>query len=303
MAKVAVQAKKPAPPVTKPQPRQEVAKRSAGAVSLDVVPKFAQGMRGMGTEQIGASDVETPRLKLLQLVSPECEEFNEAKAGHFWHSVAERDLGERLRIVPLYIDMRAILWRPRHEGGGILARADDGQHWVPPNASWTVKPYKDNKKTVTWTTKPTVAESGLLDWGSMDPDDSGSQPAATRMYNMAVALPDFPDLGVGVVTLQRASISVARKFMGKLKLISAPSFAIYVNMENVKDTNATGDTFFNFKFTTAGFVQDEAEFGAYKDLYEAFKRMGLNIKDLESAQDEGGPTVTGKAAPADRPNY
>jgi hypothetical protein len=246
-----------------------------------------QGMRGQGTERLGQGDIETPRLKLLQSVSPECEEFDEAKSGEFWHSVAEVSLGAEVRIVPLFIDMRAILWRPRHEGGGILARADDGVHWTPPNATFEVRPFKDNKKTVKWSTKPTVAASGLLEWGSADPEDPNSQPAATRMYNMAVALPDFPELGLGVVTLQRSGIRVARKFLGKLKLMSVPSFGCYFTMGRVKDQNPSGDTFFNYSFTAAGHVQDEEEFLQYKELYEGFKAMGLNIKDLESAQDEG----------------
>jgi len=251
------------------------------------IPSFMQGMRGQGTENLGQGDIETPRLKLLQAVSPECEEFDEAKQGEYWHSVAEVSLGKELRIVPLYIDMRAILWRPRHQGGGILARADDGVNWTPPNAEFEVQPYKDNKKLVKWRTKPTVAASGLLEWGSTDPEDPNSQPAATRMYNMAVALPDHPELGIGVVTLQRSGIRVARKFLGKLKLMSVPSFGCYFTMGNVRDQNPSGDTFYNYSFTAAGFVQDEEEFMQYKGLYESFKLMGLNIKDLESAQEEG----------------
>ena len=276
---------------------------NAAVATQDAIPDFMKGQRGLGTENLGQGDIETPRLKLLQAVSPEVEEFDEARPGHFWHSIAECSLGAELRVVPLYIDMRAILWRPRHEGGGILARADDGMHWSPPNATFEVRPYKDRKDfTVKWITKPTVAASGLLDWGSSDPSDSGSQPAATRMYNMAVALPDFPELGIGVVTLQRASISVARKFLGKLKLMSVPSFGCYFNMSSVKNTGAGGDSFNNYKFVAAGHVQDEDEFNAYRELYEAFKAAGLNIKDLEGVQDDG-VTIEGTADTGTGPKY
>jgi hypothetical protein len=268
-------------------PKQQAATRRENPLATASMPTFMQGMAGMGTEKIGAGDIETPRLKLLQSVSPECEQFDTAKQGDFWHSVAEVSLGKEVKIVPLYIDMRAILWRPRHEGGGILARADDGINWSPAHGSWNVQPFKDNKKRVTWKVAPTVAASGLLEWGSSDPDDPNSPPAATRMYNMALALPDFPELGIGVVTLQRAGIRVARKFMGKLKLMSMPSFGCYFTMTNVKDQNDQGDTFYNYSFNAEGFVQDEEEFLQYKELYEGFKRMGLNIKDLETAQDEG----------------
>ena len=61
----------------------------------------------------------------------------------------------------ILVDQRYILWRPRWEGGGILARADDGVHWSPANASFTVKPVKGVNKTAIWNTKRTVEESGL----------------------------------------------------------------------------------------------------------------------------------------------
>ena len=297
MAKPAVAASRVQQP---PASRQAVAVQpKGGAMAIhEQVPDFMKPMRGQGTENIGQNDIETPRIKLLQAVSDEITNFDNAKPGEFWHSIAEVSMGSEVRIVPLYTDMRAILWRPRHQGGGILARADDGIHWSPAEASFTVQPYKDQPKhLVQWKTTPLVSNSRLLEWGSSDPSNSESQPAATRMYNMAVALPDHPELGIGVITLQRSGIKVARKFMGKLKLMSAPSFGCYFTMGQVLDQNDQGDKFFNYSFTAAGFVQDHDEFNTYHELYEQFKRLGLNIKDLEGAQDEG--LVQGSATETD----
>lgn len=281
-------------PVTEKTPTPNTALaavKSGGALANAAVPAFMQADKGQGTELITSNDIETPRLKLLQAVSPEVEAFNDAKQGEFWHSVAEVSLGAEVRIVPLYIDMRAILWRPRHDGGGILARADDGVHWNIPDGKFEVKPVKGNKKTVVWSTAPTVAASRLLEWGTSDPDDPNSAPAATRMYNMAVALPGFPELGIGVVTLQRSSIKVARKFLGKLKMSNAPSYGTFWKMGHVVETSDDGN-YFNYKLTSDGFVTDQDEYETYKALYEKFKELGLQIRDLESAQDEGGQPAT-----------
>lgn len=270
-----------------PRPNQAVATtKPAGALALaEQMPDFMKEFKGQGVENIGASDIETPRIKLLQLTSPECEQFDTAKAGGFWHTIAETYLGETLRIVPIYVDMRAILWRPRHEGGGILARSDDGIHWSPPNGEWTVRPYKDNKSTVVWRTKPTVAASGLLEWGSADPSDPSSQPAATKMYNIAVALPDFPELGAAVLTCQRSSVKPAKKFLGKLKLMGVPSYGTYFRMGSIREGEGS-EAYYNYNFNADGFVQDQAQFMDYKEVYERFKELGLQIKDLEGAQDE-----------------
>ena len=62
----------------------------------------------------------------------------------------------------------------------------------------------------------TVAKSGLAEWGSYNPDESSSPPAATRMYNAVVMIPDFLEFSPAVVTMQRAAIKVARKLLGKM---------------------------------------------------------------------------------------
>src|SRR3954447_3263222 len=93
-------------------------------------------------EQFGTldpGDVEMPRLKLLQASSPELAKFNEAKAGEFWHSLIDASFGSSVRICPIYIDKRFILWRRGDGGGGILARGEDDKHGPPADAEFTVK--------------------------------------------------------------------------------------------------------------------------------------------------------------------
>jgi hypothetical protein len=278
------QTKAPPPPPQKAPPGKAVVLKKENAVA-HAVPDFMKAYAGAGTEMITGADIETPRIKLLQAISPEVEEFDDARNGEFWHTTSETSLGKEVRIVPIYIDIRAILWRPRHDGGGILARADDGVHWVPAQGNFTVKPIKGSPKTVTWSTKPLVAQSGLLEWGSSVPGDPNSMPAATKMYNMVVVLPDFPDLPPGVVTLQRSGIRVARKFLGKLKISKAPSFGMYFTMDSIREEGEEGP-YNNYRFTADGLVTDEDEFHNYRELYERFKEMGLQIRDLETVQED-----------------
>lgn len=258
---------------------------------INAVPGFMEQYRGLGLEGLGKSDLEIPRIKLLQALSPECVDFDDAKPGHFWHTISEESLGKSVKIVPVYTDISYILWRPRHMGGGILARAADGIHWSPANAHFAVQLVKDGP-SVTWTTKETVAQSGLDQWGSSNIADPNSQPAATKMYNVAVIMPDLDrEMSPAVVTMQRSAITVARKFMGKLRISNLPSFGQYYIMESVDDQGPLGK-FYNYKFTKAGLVQDEATFREYADTYAAFKSLGLNIRDIEGAQDdEVAPTT------------
>jgi len=285
--------------------KNEVAVQDTGskALATNAIPDWMRQDAGKGTEAISAADIEIPRLKLLQAINPEIEQFDEAKVGHFWHSISEESLGSTVKVVILLVDQRFILWRPRWEGGGILARADDGVHWNPPNQDFDVQPVKGVKTKATWSTKRTVEESGLAEWGSSQPGDPNSQPAATKMYNLLVAFPERPDLGFGIVTLQRAGIKVARKLMGKLKITQAPSFGILFDMSSTEEEGQEGP-YRNYSFRAAGFVEDQEQYLAFKSAHERFKAEGIQIKDIEGAQSEGDAAPAGGgAAPAGAPAY
>lgn len=289
-------AAKPNTTPPKPAAQEVVAQKPAGTPAVETqLPDFMRAYVGQGTEALSSADYETPRIKLLQALSPECEEFEEARPGHFWHATLNMSLGKSFLFTPIYTDMRAILWRPRPEGG-ILARSDDGVHWSPPNASFDVKLEKTDIM-VTWRTRPTVAASGLLEWGSSNPNDPSSAPAATRMYNMFL-IPTEDGMPPGVFTMQRSMIKNARKFFGKLKMAGAPSYGCIYEMSSYLDDNNSGQKYHNVKFEPKGFVQDQATFERNRSLYDGLKAKGLNITDIETMQTvetEAGDTIDANA--------
>jgi hypothetical protein len=245
------------------------------------LPAFIQKHAGLGG--LGVGDVEMPRLKLLQAPSPELAEFNNAKQGEFWHSLIDERLGSPVRICPIYIDRRFILWRPREAGGGILARADDGKHWTPADTEFTVKLKSGHE--VKWRTARTVRASGLDRRGSYNPSDPNSPPAATRMYSIVCSFPDRQDLPPAVVILQRAALKVATKLIGKLKVLRAPSFGVILEMASFKDKSPSGE-FYNYAFEIVGPVEDKAFYEENFAQYRFFIEQGLKVKDLEGAQED-----------------
>lgn len=278
-----------------------VAVAEQGSAPSNAAPSFMDAYIGAGAENISGDDMETPRIKLLQALSPEVEQFDEAKPGHFWHTIAQVDLGPQLKVVPVHIDMRAILWNPRESGGGILARSDDLVKWSPDQGEFRVKVNKGTKE-VTWKLAPLVAASKLLDWGSSDPGDPNSQPAATKMYNVAVALVDYPELGPAVLTLQRSTVKAAKKFLSQLKLVRAPIFGCQYVMASQDEKNSNNQGYKGISFRANGMVQVEEEFHRYRGYYDMFKEMGLKIRDIEGlAEDDSesaGTVSTDPNAPA-----
>lgn len=288
-------ARKPTTNTTNEDEKNAVAvQQQGGALSKDAMPDFMKGQGSAGLEAADSSDTEIPRVQLLQSVSPEVEDFDEAKAGLFWHNMAEIGLGTEVSVIPVLLEKRLTLWRPRPEGG-ILARSSDLIHWTPANARFEVK-IKGRKDVVIWETKDTVAKSGLTEWGSSNPDDPNSPPAAVLSYNFLMLFPDHLDLGPAVVTLQRSSARVARKLIGKLKMVNAPTYGIKLVMSSVKEEGPEGP-FYNFGFRTDGFVQNRELFDQAKDLYEAVSASGLKVKDIQDEElPEGQGGGEGKTA-------
>src|SRR5690348_4524044 len=200
------------------------------------LPGFVRKYGGQGG--LGLGDGEIPRLKLLQAQSPELVRCDNARQGEFWHSLIDDRIGPTVRICPIYIDWRFILWRPREAGGGILARADDGKHWTPADTEFTVTLKSGHE--VKWRTARTVMASGLAKRGSYNPSNPNSPPAATRMYSIVCSFPDRQGLPPAVVTLQRAASKVATKLIGILKAQRAPSFGLIFKMASFKDNSSSG---------------------------------------------------------------
>lgn len=304
---MATKTTKAAPPPKKPAGKASVpaeVKKSnvPTAANVAALPEHMRGDAGKGTENLGTGDYEMPRIKLIQAVGDEIQTYDGLKVGDFFHTALERSLGSELQIVPLYISKRYVLWRPRPpvDLGGILARADDGVHWSPPNTEFMVK--IDKKGTaVKWTTKDTVAKSGLAEWGTYDPSDPQSQPAATLCYVVVAGLPEHQDVGPVALLLQRSAVKPARKLMGKLKISRAPIYGMVFDMSSYIENGASGD-FGAYRFQSAGFVEDPELYETYKGYHEQFARTGVQVKDLEDAQDEGGPDAGGGNA-ADETRY
>src|SRR5208283_3848705 len=190
------------PATAKKQPMQEVAIKENNVVALNpdenIIPDYMKADIGQhyGMESLDHSDMATPRLKVIQGMSTkEKEQFSFLKEGDFFHTAHEMAIPQPFFAVPILIRKRFILWRPRDMGGGILARADDAKHWDQPDATFNVKLDKnEGGANVTWRTKSTVKESGLDKWGTSNPADKNSRPAATLTYDVLLTFPEAPEM-------------------------------------------------------------------------------------------------------------
>lgn len=298
------------------EPEQSAGQSVAAYTGSDSVPDYMRADAGAGTEAFGADDVALPRFKLLQGTSPELETYNNAKLGDYFHTGAEIPLSGPIRIVPIYSDLQYILWNPRDSGGGILARAVDGVHWEPPDQTFKVRlDKKDGGADVVWKTAKTVKQSGLNRWGTLDPSNNQSPPAATKMYNFLFAFPDFPDLPLALFSFQRAALKHGAQFINKIRSMpAAPMWATVFVLESEGTRSKKNEPFKIPVLTAAGVLSNRKLYDHYTGLRKVYVEKGFSTADIATAQtaddapDDAGSGSGGNdrdddSAADDRPNY
>jgi len=192
-------------------------------IPFDTTPDYLPATtKNTGIEGLGKDDYKTPRILLLQGLSPQLTNFPEtARAGHFWHTGLNVSLGDEFTFVPVTVNKRVILWRPRNDNnGGILAFSKDGIKWdTGANQKFQVK-LRDRKETVTWDTGKDVNSSGLTMFGTADPDNSESGPAATTVYEYLIYLPEHPELSPCVMGVSKTGLPNGKGFNTSLMTIA-----------------------------------------------------------------------------------
>tara|TARA_Y100000310_G_scaffold324866_1_gene387315 strand:+ start:6914 stop:7753 length:840 start_codon:yes stop_codon:yes gene_type:complete len=264
-------------------------------IEEEQLPAFMQGQEYNDDDNFDSSDVVIPRIKLLQGLSEEVSTYDEARIGDFWHTGMDIPLGPEFRFVVADRRKKYLLSAPLEDGQGILARADDAAQWDR-KGSWSVK-LKGIKQPVTWAIEDLdVMKSGLTEWGTYNPSDEDSPPAATLFYDYLVFLPDYMDLGPAVISLARSSIKKAKKGLNdKIQFHKSHRRAMQALVfiaKSVDDTSPSGD-FKNWVFQPGGFVQDEALFNVAREHVGALSNFVIQ-GEAEEAQPDTGGTDTGE---------
>lgn len=271
------------------------------------LPAFMQGSERT-MDHVDVEDLIIPRVALMQGISPAVM-AGQVENGHFWHTILEEDLGTKLRVAPLLYRKQYALWNPQHAGGGIIARASDGRHWDT-DIDATVAPYKDfPKRTVRYQAAKgdlVSRDAGLGAWGSMDPDNADSGPAATVSHIFLMRALDFMHVGPFVVYLQRSSERVARNLLSSIRMVEdgvgAPSYGQVFEMSSKVVPNNAGQEYNQYEFPRAAgdgrYVTDEALFLKLKAEHEQYKQLRFRTNDEDADREAGSDNGGGAKASA-----
>ena len=265
---------------------KEVAKKADNAL-----PAHLQGGKTTQIGNIDRSDLIIPRVKLLQAISPEVADGIEgARAGIFWHTIAGQPIETPMRAIPIILRKSYVLWSPRGDDRGILARANDGLHWDQPEGmTFEVKP-KNSPHSVKYTLGATVHDSSddgpaLSEFGSSIPGDPQSPPAAALTYQFLWYFPDLQDLSPAIIINTRSSVKPAQQLLSKIDLRPVDHFGQVYKIGVVKEQGNEGP-FFNYTYTSDGYASEE-EYDTAQAMYHKFKE-----EDWVASEEEGDTDVS-----------
>ena len=135
--------------------------------------------------------------------------------------------------------------------------------------------------------------SGLTQWGTYNPADEDSGPAATLFYDYLVFLPDRLDLGPAIISLARSAIKKAKRGLNdKISLHASNGRPMQALVFKAGSTDEQSDSggYKNWQFTGAGFNMNEDLFNMAREHVGALRNA--KITDEAGAAEEGAaPTV------------
>lgn len=266
---------------------------------IDEKPAYLQKLEGQrvhNDDNFDSSDIVVPQIKLLQATSKELEAYDSAKSGKFWHTGFDELVGDHVDFVVCSRKKKYLLVAPMEDGQGVLARAEDFKTWDR-IGKWEIK-IKGRRQPVTWEiTDHDVIKSGLDKWGTSNPDDEDSPPAATLFYEYLVLLPDHLDWGPAVLSLTRSAVKKAKKGLNdKIKLHESagrPMQALVFRAKPVREQNNEGQDYWNFQFSGNGFASE----GLYNQANEL--RDMLKTYQVQDEAEAAAPETQAEAAESD----
>ena len=143
-----------------------------------------------------------------------------------------------------------------------------------------------------WRTGKQVGKDiGLGRWGSSDPANEDSAPAATLTHVLICVAPSRPELGAFAVLLQRTGEGVAKSLLTKIDLDRAPIFGQKYRMGGKVDSKGS-DEYHQYTFTKQGYV-DQAQYEEMKAMNAQFTAMAPKVDDrndpeAQRAQSDDG---------------
>lgn len=220
----------------------------------------------LGFEDESEDDMVVPRVKVINLLSPECK-AKEAEEGDIINSLTKEKLNSS-NFVPVFKFSSNIWWKPRNEGGGIQCQARNG---------------KDGQMSSGEQLKCVICRKNEFDNTKTGRE---SFPVCTKYINF---FGFFEGQRMPIVlSFSKTNFNEGKKLFSLAK-VTLQNMWNHSYSLNSKEMAKNGNTWFNIVVAAAGATSEEDRaFGM--QLYKTFKNAEIRI-DEEDTATEAAPKV------------
>tara|TARA_Y100000004_G_scaffold126968_1_gene142939 strand:+ start:4340 stop:5116 length:777 start_codon:yes stop_codon:yes gene_type:complete len=250
---------------------QNVAKKESKlpTIALETMEMDASS----GLENISQDDLATPRLKVLMQLSPELEEFENAKAGMIFNTVTNDlyDGSKGIRVLPCAYQRQYVEWADRGQGSGAPINVFDASSDI-----------------LTKTTR---------DDNNKDRLENGNY-VETCGNHYVLLVSDDGDATPALITMKATQLKKSRKWnsmllnlklKGKNGLFTPPSYSHYYNLKTVKEGNDKGN-WYGWEISREDTLQDANLYSMAKAFAESVSKGEVKVKyEQEAATSEQTP--------------
>lgn len=207
------------------------------------VPAHVKAATGAGNENVSASDLTIPSIKLLQDLSPETKESKAefvpgAKPGLILNTL-DNSLHTELVVINLYYDHEYAVFRKRKFGGGF--------HGAFPTEEEAIEQAK--------------AEGG----GSIEMFEI----VETGRHTLLVVNPETGEMQPALLNMNSTKLKASRRWNTELSQLGGDRFSSAWKISSTEESNSKG-TFYSFKISNLGWINDDL-YAQAKDFYAQIK--------------------------------
>jgi hypothetical protein len=241
--------------------KTELAKIEESSLALSTeLPEWLRDKGGnRGAENVGVDDIIIPRIEIVQSLSPARKKSDPAyiegaEEGMLFNNVTRELYGASVIVVPVYYSKQYLIWKDRKAGGG--TGGFRGAYNSLGEAHEQIQ---------------TLGEEAL-------------DVAETAQHFCLIHSRDKWE--EAVVSMSKSKLKISKRWNSLMRLTNTDSFSRAYKLSSTEESNARGETYYNFSITSLGFVPANV-FVRAEELYHRIRQGGIKVSsdfDNDSAE-------------------
>lgn len=196
---------------------------------------------GAGLDHVTAEERVVPFINVLQALSPEVEELDDAKSGMLFNKGTQELYvsDEGFLFLPVLRQSAYVEWTPRTKGGGLVGRHDRNSEVVIEAKKAAADRGEDPRFTLLWTGEP---------------DESNELRETYYLYGLLLeeSGDSYEIVGPALLSFGSTKIKVYKNWLNSVLSLKGkpPIFAHPLRVTTTKQKNTKGE-FYNYKLSPA----------------------------------------------------